>query len=268
MNNRLIVLILIAFSFIACNATQNPTEPNNSNTNPSNPDPGHHSQNSLDWEGIYQGILPCADCEGIQTEITLNKNLTYIYKTKYLGKEDTIFEKKGGFVWDGDGGKIALADFDEDKLSVKYMVGENALFKLDMKGERITGALADKYVLKKKQNQLTETYWRLVELGGQAIKGNKNNPKEAHMVLVSEDNSVSGSGGCNSFSGVYEVKNGNRITFSKMISTKMACKNMKEESNFFKVLEIIDNYTITGNTLVLNKSKIATLAKFEAVFFK
>ena len=35
-------------------------------------DMAHNSQNSLDWAGVYQGILPCADCEGFDTVITLN----------------------------------------------------------------------------------------------------------------------------------------------------------------------------------------------------
>ncbi len=30
---------------------------------------GDNSQNSLDWPGTYTGTLPCADCEGIKTEI-------------------------------------------------------------------------------------------------------------------------------------------------------------------------------------------------------
>ena len=35
----------------------------------------HNSQNSLDWEGVYKGILPCADCDGIETEIVINSDL-------------------------------------------------------------------------------------------------------------------------------------------------------------------------------------------------
>ena len=46
---------------------------------------GDNSQNSLDWEGTYRGILPCADCEGIETKITLSANGTYEYKASYLG---------------------------------------------------------------------------------------------------------------------------------------------------------------------------------------
>lgn len=34
----------------------------------SNPDPAHNSQNALDWDGEYEGVLPCADCEGIKNK--------------------------------------------------------------------------------------------------------------------------------------------------------------------------------------------------------
>ena len=53
---------------------------------------------SVDWDGTYFGILPCADCNGIQTILTLNKNLTYEIQMKYLGKDEKVFESKGTFV--------------------------------------------------------------------------------------------------------------------------------------------------------------------------
>ncbi|WP_438946633.1 copper resistance protein NlpE N-terminal domain-containing protein, partial [Sediminibacterium sp.] len=28
----------------------------------------HEAQNSLDWQGSYSGVLPCASCPGIETE--------------------------------------------------------------------------------------------------------------------------------------------------------------------------------------------------------
>jgi uncharacterized lipoprotein NlpE involved in copper resistance len=108
----------------------------------------HNSQNSIDWQGTYKGITPCADCEGIETEITLNENLSYVMKTKYLGKRDgKIFEEKGNFVCDKSGGSITLKGL-KDRLS-NYKVGENRLIQLDMNGNIISGALAEKYVLAK-----------------------------------------------------------------------------------------------------------------------
>ncbi|MGL2964467.1 copper resistance protein NlpE N-terminal domain-containing protein [Flavobacterium sp. RSB2_4_14] len=108
----------------------------------------HNSQNSLDWQGTYKGTTPCADCEGIATEITLNTDLTFSLKTKYLGKGDgKVFEEKGTFVWDKSGSTITLTDL-KGKPN-QYKVGENRLIQLDMNGKIITGALAEKYVLTK-----------------------------------------------------------------------------------------------------------------------
>jgi uncharacterized lipoprotein NlpE involved in copper resistance len=108
----------------------------------------HNSKNSLDWQGIYKGITPCADCEGIETEVVLNKDLTYVIKTKYLGKGDgKIFEEKGSFIWDKTGGSISLQG-GKGAIS-QYKVGENRLIQLDMEGKVITGDLAEMFVLKK-----------------------------------------------------------------------------------------------------------------------
>jgi uncharacterized lipoprotein NlpE involved in copper resistance len=108
----------------------------------------HNSQNSLDWSGTYKGIIPCADCEGIVTEIDLNKDMTFISRTKYQGKgNQKVFEEKGSFVWDKTGSFIFLKGVNETPK--QYKVGENKLIQLDMKGKVITGSLADKYILKK-----------------------------------------------------------------------------------------------------------------------
>ena len=108
----------------------------------------HNSQNSLDWSGTYKGITPCADCEGIETEINLNTDLTFIIKTKYLGKGDeTVFQETGNFVWDKTGGIIKLEGL-KGRPS-QYKVGENRLIQLDMGGNVISGTLAEKYVLTK-----------------------------------------------------------------------------------------------------------------------
>ena len=50
---------------------------------------GDNSYNALDWEGTYMGIVPCADCEGIEKTILLNKENTYTLTSKYLGKKET-----------------------------------------------------------------------------------------------------------------------------------------------------------------------------------
>jgi uncharacterized lipoprotein NlpE involved in copper resistance len=107
-----------------------------------------NSSNSLDWPGTYTGTIPCADCEGIETSITLNKDRSYSMTTKYLGKKDaTASEKKGTFTWNKEGNKIALSGI--ENAPVWYLVGENRLIQLDMNGNAITGDNAVKYHLRK-----------------------------------------------------------------------------------------------------------------------
>ncbi|MDR9765621.1 copper resistance protein NlpE [Shewanella baltica] len=106
---------------------------------------GDTSQNSLDWAGSYEGVLPCASCEGIQTLITLQSDNSFIQETVYLGKDEKILKLMGKAAWDEKGQKITLED------GTQYLVGENQLIMLDTQGQRITGDLAANYVLKKKQ---------------------------------------------------------------------------------------------------------------------
>lgn len=109
---------------------------------------GHNARNSLDYKGTYKGTIPCADCEGIKTSVQLMDGDTFVMKTVYVGKGDgKEFEEKGTVNWDSAGQVIALNN--AEGTVCKYFVGENTLTQLNMEGEKITGPLADKYVLRK-----------------------------------------------------------------------------------------------------------------------
>ena len=71
---------------------------------------GDNSMTSLDWDGTYQGIIPCADCEGLQLVIKLKTDLSYSSQMKYLGKDGRIFELSGTFTWNKEGNKITLSE--------------------------------------------------------------------------------------------------------------------------------------------------------------
>lgn len=107
----------------------------------------HNSQNSLDYWGVYKGILPCADCEGIELSIELTSDFSYVKKATYLGKGDNnVIETSGTYSWNERGNTITLVGEDAPN---QYFVGENVLFHLDLDGNRITGDLAEKYKLNK-----------------------------------------------------------------------------------------------------------------------
>lgn len=226
----------------------------------------HNSQNALDWAGTYKGTLPCADCEGILTEIKLNQDLSFSKAIKYLGKGNEFIKTNGTFKWGDNGGVITL----NEKGNNRYRVGENVLMALDRNGKQITGALRDKYNLKKigMDTRITEKYWRLIELNGNKIMTPQDR-REIHLILKSKDSLVTGFSGCNTFNGTYELnENIGRLNFSKMKSTMMACDNMQTEDMFHKVLVKADTYTIQNDTLSLTKARMAPLAIFQAVYFE
>lgn len=115
---------------------------------------------------------------------------------------------------------------------------------------------------------IVEKYWKLKTLEGKAVKMADNQEREIFFTLKSQDNRVTGFAGCNSISGEYALEEGNRIRFSKMATTLMMCPDVDfNESEFLKVFELADNYTINGDVLSLNVGRRAPLAVFEAVYF-
>jgi heat shock protein HslJ/uncharacterized lipoprotein NlpE involved in copper resistance len=230
---------------------------------------GDNSMTSLDWNGTYKGVVPCADCEGIETTLTINLDKTYTLTTNYLGKKDAKpVVKTGSFEWNSAGSNNTLGGI--KNAPAQYKVGENKLFQLDMKGEMIKTELAPKYILVKQQAtgvadaSITDTYWKLTELIGKPVDTAVKR-KEMFLQFEKETGKVTGSGGCNSVSGTYTTEANGRIILSKMISTRMACPAMQDESAFLQALSKVNTYIISGNKLQLTTGKMAPLLVFEAV---
>ena len=260
----LIALAVIVVSLGAC-ASKPTASPAQRTTTPDN------SANSLDWAGIYAGVVPCADCEGIETNVTLNKDLSCLVKTRYLGKGNKVYERQGTFTWNEQGNTIHLQGIPGGPDY--YLVGENVLIQLDKQGNRITGALAANYVLRKTAGATTQApdilfepaYWRLTELLGKPVEQEHEGKKVPSLTFEKVGSRIYGFGGCNSFSGAFEFTAGNRLRFSKIAMTQMACLDMTVETEFMKVLETADNCYLDGQVLVLHRARMAPLARFQAV---
>jgi copper homeostasis protein (lipoprotein) len=229
----------------------------------------HNSQNSLDWKGVYSGITPCADCEGILTRLTLGDNNTYTLQRRYLGKSEEVLAASGSFEWNKEGNRVTLKNVADGTAPVFYQVGENRLTQLDLDGNAITGQLAGMYVLSKESAGSLNKYWRLVEVNGAPVAADPRRRKEPHMILHTQDNRVTGSGGCNSFTGTYTLQPNDRIRFSPLAATKMFCAGIAEtEDMMFKAVQNADSYYLRGDSLQLIRARMAPLAKFVAVYLK
>jgi heat shock protein HslJ len=230
---------------------------------------GDTSANSLDWNGTYQGVVPCASCEGIKTTLILNEDLSFVLLTQYLGKSEEVFEVKGTFKWNEAEKTITLDGIKE--APNQFLVGENTLIQLDMSGNRVTGDLADKYVLSKISDMeatMGNTRWELVEMMGEPVTKTDTQTKAIFITFDPENNKVNGFAGCNNFMGGFEMKEGNKIKFEQMASTMMACENMEMETTFMETLQQVDNYAMKDNVLTLNHENMTPLLKFTAVMDK
>lgn len=111
------------------------------------PPMGDNSRVSLDWAGVYDANLPCADCPGITSELTINENGTFIIREEYQ-ERNVVSKDSGTFAWNKSGSEISLTGKD---VKLRFKVGENKLIQLDLKGQRIEGPLKDSFTYIKKQ---------------------------------------------------------------------------------------------------------------------
>lgn len=139
MNKKIFLyaLAVAIFSFTACKNNQSSKSENADNQTTDL----HNVQNTLDWEGTYFGVLPCASCPGINTLITLIDDGTFEKTTEYLESDDTPETTNGKFDWKGD----SIIIIGESA----YLVGENQLFALDVYNQVVEGELAEHYILNK-----------------------------------------------------------------------------------------------------------------------
>ncbi len=112
-------------------------------------DPVHNARTSLDVEGTYTGVVPCADCAGIETTLILSEGQNYELRTRYLGKSDQAFIQKGSYEWLEGGSTIRLKGIEKSEQANLYFIAENRVIQLDLEGNRIEGEMTEKYVLSK-----------------------------------------------------------------------------------------------------------------------
>lgn len=250
--------------------------------------------NNQNYVGVYQGILPCADCEGMETKITVNENNTYTKSVRYLGKGNKIFEQKGTISWNTLGNVLELLEIQNSPN--KYLVTTGKLTQLDLEGKIIEGSLEKEYELTKlpahaveiENNQVTgptvnlnnkleatakiehvnpavgkhtlaETKWKLIKLNGKTVKqkGSKTN----FIKINSSDGKFSAYAGCNNIMGSYAMPKVNSISFSEIGATRMACPDMSIENEFMRMLKETTHYVLDKDNLTFfgtSKTPIAT----------
>ena len=143
-------ILLLSIPLILLGCKENPKN-NDSQDNENSEEviAGNTPENSLNWNGTYKGLVPCASCPGILTTVKLNSDKTFEKSDLYLDSKDGYFKEKGTFAFTEDGSKITLIS---EKDTVVYNLDENQSNQskqLNKEEKEIASELADLYLLTK-----------------------------------------------------------------------------------------------------------------------
>jgi uncharacterized lipoprotein NlpE involved in copper resistance len=122
---------------ISCN---NGKEKNTGNTIP--------QKASANFSGIFSGLIPCANCPGIEVTLSFNPDSSFIESMIYQERSSS-FKDSGHWIKDG---RMIEVRYNNKKASPRYFLikSDSTIAWLDRDKREIEGPLKDHYILKKK----------------------------------------------------------------------------------------------------------------------
>lgn len=272
----LLTLLTLLISFAACSTTQESAaaeEAAASESSAETADPAHNARNALGYYGSYEGMLPCASCEGIEIRLTLYPQRQYHMETVYTGRSEEVIVNEGQFSWNEAGNTITLEGIESEERAAQFFVAENRLMQLDSDGERITGDLADAYTLEKKGDLRYsrniplphEERYVPTALEGQEIQQPDEMNQQPDIYFNTEEKRVYGSAGCNRYNATYEAPGDGELQLSHIAATKMMCENMALEERYLNLLQQVRAYEYDPHIrqiLLMNEEGII-IARFQ-----
>ncbi|WP_010663634.1 META domain-containing protein [Marinilabilia salmonicolor] len=223
-----------------------------------------------DISGVYAGLLPCADCPGIETTLTINPDNSFEISQVYIDRDSVPFISSGQIT---KGDKDNIWVFKNRYNETFYQFEDSVMIMLNKDKERIKGLLEEHYILKKKEDDLKNDL--MVTLTGKKwiltkIEGLDTLPeieaREPHLIFDAEEQRIHGFAGCNSFFGQFQFNADDKVSFKNIASTKMYCAHtMDLETAFLKALNDCKELSITGNKMELQNVEGQTIAVFEGL---
>lgn len=120
------------------------------------------SQKTSSPEGVFYGMFPCADCSGINYELTLEGGNMYTEKIWYIGKSSEVIQHSGRYEVLQER-VITLVDKPVENGMRQFAMEGEKLRMLDLAGGPVQGKAADLYILAKERPKgfyLGETSFR------------------------------------------------------------------------------------------------------------
>lgn len=265
MKNKLAIVAIVALAVVGCKSTGDKMQNETTSSEITN---NTWELVKLDGEKIDQ-----SNTDGKKIQFTLNSvdKMAYGYSgCNTFNGSYTLGERNGIKFSRMASTRMACPDTDikEQKVLDIFNQADNYTLKGDMltinKDRKMPLAVFKKV---SPEDKIVEKHWKLIKLEGQDIVMDSNQERDIYFKLKADDNRVHGFAGCNNLSGGYNLEDGNRISFSNIAVTMKACPDVDlNEAEFLKVFELADNYSFSGDKLMLNVGRRAPLAVFEAVY--
>jgi heat shock protein HslJ len=190
----------------------------------------HNSRNSLDWSGVYEGIVSCTDCPGTQMRLTLSQDGSFEFSRRDLVRGAAPASAKGQFTWQPDGNTIVL---DANGGAQGFAVGEGRVIVLNSDGSGPDAAGASLLRLDPVQpdartglaGTLEAHRWTLsstTDAGNKPMASLFPSP-DRPFVFNFAGSRLHVEGGCNGLRGSYLLGNDGLLTLGQLASTQMAC---------------------------------------------
>lgn len=117
----------------------------------------------------------------------------------------------------------------------------------------------------KTETTLVGTKWILTKLNGDVLNLDNSELEQPYIKLTTKDNSIGGTGGCNSFGGTFALNDNQTIAFSQMLATMRYCEDSGIEKMFMSNLQKATSYVIDNDELTLKDENGYVLITFKPV---
>jgi heat shock protein HslJ len=107
---------------------------------------------------------------------------------------------------------------------------------------------------------LSGDQWKLAALENDTFFKTREN--RAYIIFDTENKTVSGNSGCNTFFGKLTLNGENGMLISDVTATKMACEDMTAEHRLLSVFRETRELVLKNDTLMLCSADSTVLAKF------
>jgi heat shock protein HslJ len=200
---------------------------------------------SFSSDGTVSGSAGCNRYNGEYTSSGASITFSVNMAMTMMMCEQAVMEQESAYI--NALGQVRTYSISGDQLSLKDADGTEVL------------------LFQAQSQDLAGTSWEAVNFynGNQAIVG-----VITDTTLTAEfgmDGTLSGSSGCNNFSGSYTV-DGQKIKIGPLASTMMACEDpegvMEQEAQYLAALQMAETYQVEGQVLELRRSDGTLLVLF------